>query len=213
MKYTQIARKNLLRTSSNKTNINEAIEEWEYKGEIHDAGIAMKNFKCQLCDHPKLRWQFAIVNKKNKNKLLIGSECINKFRISVYDAYGKILNQEKAKLKVGADRREAITKAQTNCVLNSLIILMDKDKEFFGIDGYIKHYQTHKAFSPKQLSAIIWRLDKNNIDHEKNFFRMTIKRKDYKNEYLKMEEWKIKKIWNCLSVSQINFLKRSRKNI
>lgn len=36
---------------------------------------------CELCGHPHLRFQHRIINRYNKNQMIIGSECVNEYQI------------------------------------------------------------------------------------------------------------------------------------
>ncbi len=63
-----------------------------------------------------------------------------------------------------------------------------------------------KAFTPKQLSLLIWRLKKADIDFNKSHFKLTIKKKREQENLLQLEDWKLKSIWECLSSSQKKFV-------
>lgn len=54
--------------------INKTISEWECKG-IEDRGVK----KCELCGSNQLIDNYIIVNKINKNEMVIGSSCRDKF--------------------------------------------------------------------------------------------------------------------------------------
>ena len=69
------------------TLIDNATKEWKATTDIIDN--PKRNARCQLCNAPKLRYECHIRNIKNNIELLVGSECVNKFKIDGY------LNQRK----------------------------------------------------------------------------------------------------------------------
>ena len=77
------------------TLIDNATKEWRATTNIIDN--PKRNARCQLCNAPKLRYECHIRNVKNNTELLVGSECVNKFKIDGY------LNQKKqlAQIKKG----------------------------------------------------------------------------------------------------------------
>ena len=77
--------KNLLPLSENKKDFNVALKEWFFTGEIIDHEDAIE--VCQLCEKDELRYHFEIENGL-RNKLWVGSKCIEKFDISVFDEEG-----------------------------------------------------------------------------------------------------------------------------
>ena len=61
------------------TLIDNATKEWKATTDIIDN--PKRNARCQLCNAPKLRYECHIRNIKNNIELLVGSECVNKFKI------------------------------------------------------------------------------------------------------------------------------------
>lgn len=70
-----------------RTLIDNATKEWRATTDIIDN--PKRDARCQLCNAPKLRYECHIRNIKNNIELLVGSECVNKFKIDGY------LNQKK----------------------------------------------------------------------------------------------------------------------
>lgn len=136
---------------------------------------------------------------------MIGSECITRFKISVIDQSGKKLSLEEAKKKVMKDRNRLVTEAKEKSVLNTLVALAAKDHEF-DIENFIDYFKERKAFTPSQLNVLIWRLERARIDFKKSHFKLTIKRNREKEQLLKLEDWKLNRIWDCLSNSQKQFI-------
>jgi len=61
------------------------------------------------------------------------------------------------------------------------------------------------AFTPKQLGVLLWRLDKHGIPYKKSYLKMVIRRDREKAQLLSMADWKIRKLWPCMSESQRKF--------
>lgn len=209
MNWIERVKKNVLPVSNEKYNIRKALDEWVYEGNMYDVEVADEI--CELCDQPNIRYQFEIVNKLNDNVLLIGSECIMRFKISVIDKSGKKLLFDEAKKKVNKDKSRLVTEAKEKNVLNTLVVLAGKDHDF-NIENFIEYFKGRKAFTPNQLALLIWRLERANIDFKKSHFKLTIKRNREKEQLLKLEDWKLKRIWDCLSSNQKQFV-LERKNI
>lgn len=69
------------------TLIDNATKEWRATTDIIDN--PKRTAICQLCNAPKLRYECHIRNIKNNAELLVGSECVNHFKIDGY------INQKK----------------------------------------------------------------------------------------------------------------------
>lgn len=203
MNWIERVKMNVLPVSNEKYNIRKALDEWVYEGSMYDVEVADEI--CELCDQPNIRYQFEIVNVLNNNSLLIGSECITRFNISVIDQSGKKLSFEEAKKKVTKDRSRLVTEAKEKSVLNTLVALAAKDHKF-NIENFIEYFKERKAFTPNQLALLIWRLERANIDFKKSHFKLTIKRNREKDQLLKLEDYKLSRIWDCLSNSQKQFV-------
>ncbi|MFD3274318.1 hypothetical protein ACE3MS_29925 [Paenibacillus dendritiformis] len=199
---------NIFPVSQEKNNVKKALKEWIYRNNFYDVEIPDET--CELCDHPNIRYQFEIYNTINGNILQVGSECINKFdEIGVVDQKGNILSVEAAKRKVNRDKNKLVTEAKVKSVIHSLINLSRVDNDF-NIEGFIKHYKENEAFTPNQLFTLMWRLEKFNIKHNKAHFKVTIKKKKDKEQLLGLLDWKLKKIWGCLSNSQKEFYTKNK---
>ncbi|MTH54109.1 hypothetical protein GKZ89_11880 [Bacillus mangrovi] len=207
MNWMERVKKNIFPVSNEKYNIRKALDEWIYEGNMFDVEVADEI--CELCDQPHIRYQFEIVNTQNDNSLLIGSECITRFRISVIDEAGKKLSYEDAKKKVSKDRSRLVTEAKEKSVLNALVKLATIDNEF-AIEDFIQYFKERKAFTPKQLTFLVWRLEKAKIVFNKSHFKLTIKKSREKEQLLSLEDWRLRSIWDCLSSSQKQFISENR---
>lgn len=199
MNWASRSAENILPYSEEKKNLAVALDEWTYTGEMHDLESPIET--CELCNHPDIRYQFNIRNVHNDNELLVGSECINKFEIKAVSDEGKILNRSESRKKVNRDRRHLVTEAAKKRLINSLVELSRKDDEF-NIESFIDYVQDRGSFTPNQLSALIWRLDKHNVTYKPSDFKLTIRRNREKEQIRSMPDWKIEKLWRSLSSSQ-----------
>ena len=197
--WLENSRKNLISFSEEKSDFNIALDEWEYWGFMTDLGVSIG--KCDLCDFPKIRYKYQIVNKVNQNEMYVGSECINKFSIAVFDDCGTKLNSDEARKKLVDDKRKYIENANLHHVLNTLVLLKHEEKDF-EIDDFIDYYNDRGAFTPNQLKVIVWRLNKYNIKHNPKSFKMIMRRNREKEQLDKMEDWQVKKIEPYLSARQ-----------
>lgn len=212
MNWLEVSKRNLLPLSEEQKNFNVALREWEYRGYCIDTG-APPDEHCQLCETSGLRYHFEIINKINDNTLLIGSECVLKFELDIIDQYGNILIGEAAAKKIGKDRNRLIAEGKKIDVINTLILLKKNDLDGnFDMDKMIKYYQSRGAFTPKQMSSILWRSEKCKIQLNPTSFKVIITRKREQEQLLYMEEWKVKKILPVLSASQKKWVE-SKRNI
>jgi hypothetical protein len=207
MNWLSSAITNLLPLSYEKIHLQQALKEWEYRGDMFDLESPQET--CKLCGHQDIRYQFEIVNKHNTNTLLVGSECIKKFEdIAVLDADGNVMALDAAKQKIDSDRRKLITDAQTKSLLNSLIALSRKEEQF-DISSFEEGYKVRGAFTPKQLATLIWRFEKYKVPFNKLYFNIYIRRQKDKDALLALADFQIQKMFPCLSDSQKTFLRKN----
>ena len=203
MSWAERAAANLLPLSKVKSDLARALHEWRYTGSFNDLEAPVET--CQLCDHPDIRYQFEIRNLITGASLLIGSECINRFGISATDDEGNTLDREDSRKKVSHDRRHLVEEGRKRRVISALVALAHVDKEF-NILSFIEYLQDRGAFTPKQLSTILWRLSKHGIGYNPRDFKITIKRNREKAQLEDMENWERRRLEACLSDSQRKFL-------
>lgn len=202
MSWLDNAAKNLLPLSRDQQNFALALREWHYTGNFHDLEVAIEN--CGLCEHPEIRYQFEIANQYTGNTLLVGSECIHKFEIGAIDDSGALLDAEDSRRKVDKDRRALIAEARRRRVINTLVRLAGLDKDF-KITSFIDYYQERGAFTPNQLAMLVWRLNEHRVPYNPADFSMIIRRGREKDQLIAMAEWKVRRIWRCMSAPQRRF--------
>ena len=186
-------------------DIAKALSEWFYTGDTYDLDEACE--VCQLCGHDPIRYQFTIRKRHTFTELLIGSECITRFDIHAVDAHGIDLDSKTTKQIVARDRQKLITDAKKRRMISALIELKKKDVSV-DIDSFLNYYCDRDAFTPKQLSLLVWKLCKNAIPYNPADFKMTIRRKREQEQLLGLQEYQIKQIWPCMSNSQIEWFDR-----
>jgi hypothetical protein len=80
--YPQRVRDNILPLSVGGT-LPEAFEEWSFTERTVDHEEAIET--CQLCEHEDLRYHFEVKNALTYKTLWVGSQCIMKFNLSVFE--------------------------------------------------------------------------------------------------------------------------------
>lgn len=189
---------NILPVSKEQKNLLLALKEWVYTGDMYDLDTSREH--CQLCDHPNIRYQFNIHNAHNHNELLVGSECINKFEIQAVES-GVLLDIVESRRKVNRDKRYLVGEASKKRLINALVELLKKDEKF-EIETFIDYVQERGAFTPLQLSTLVWRLKEKGICHNPTDFTLIMRRNREKDQLRAMPGWKIRKMWDYLSFSQ-----------
>lgn len=205
MSWASRAATNLLPVSREQDDLALALREWRYTGDYHD--LETPSADCELCDHPDIRYQFEIRNLLTAEALLIGSECINRFGIAATDEEGQALDAAGTRQKVAKDRRKLVEDARNRRVVSALVALAHIDTDF-QIQSFVDYLQTRGAFTPKQLSIVLWRLSKFHIGHNPKDFKLTIKRKREKMQLRTLKDWELQRVMPCLSDSQKAFLAR-----
>lgn len=203
MSWAARASTNLLPLSREQTDLKVALREWRYTGDFHD--LETPSADCELCNHPDIRYQFEIQNLFTDSALLIGSECINRFGIAATDEEGRTLDAAGTRKKVSRDRRRLVEDARKRAVVSALVALAHKDSEF-DILSFVEYLQTRGAFTPKQLTVVLWRLEKFHISHNPRNFKLTIRRHREKEQLRSLKDWELERISPCLTPSQKAFL-------
>ncbi len=196
--YLQRVANNVLPRSKEKRDLTRALSEWEYRGNTYDLEEPVAD--CELCDHPDIRFQFEISNQYTGEELLIGSECIKRFNIAVM-ADGQRLDAHSASTKVNADRRKLIVEAKARRVFTTLVQLAGKEQSM-DIENFAEYYSDRGAFTPNQLSWLLWKLDQHRVPFLKTDFKMIIRRGREQEQLLSMADWQMKRLWPCMSLSQ-----------
>lgn len=191
--YPQRVADNILPLSLAGT-LPDAFTEWYFTENIEDHEVA--NEDCELCDQEQLRYHFEIKNRHTNNRLWVGSSCILKFQVQVFD--GDILLDAKASKKKLNELKQKMRLDSCIKALRSLAAEESNDILSNALEFYVKN----KYLTPKFAFVVFWRLKKNKIDHSPSFFKISLKKDKYKRDLSQMEEDRVHIIWPALSSSQ-----------
>lgn len=173
----------------------EAFTEWSFADLVEDHEEAQE--VCQLCDQEQLRYHFLIRNALNGNSLWIGSRCILKFGISVYDEHRHRLSPEQAKKKLDL----LMEQMRLDSCLKALRRLAAAEANKI-LSSALEYYEKHKVLTPKFAFVVFWRLKTNRIDHSPSFFKISLKRIQHKVDLGAMPADRVHLLWPALSSSQ-----------
>lgn len=191
--YPQRVRDNILPLSVGST-LPEAFEEWSFTERTEDHEQAIET--CRLCEQEALRYHFEIRNSLTNHRLWVGSQCILKFGLSVFES-GRRLSENDAKKKL----ERLMQKMRLESCMRALEKLAATEKNAI-LSSALIYYQKNKYLSPKFAFVVLWRLQSNAIDHNPSFFKINLKRLKYQQDLAAMKLSHIHTIWPALSSSQ-----------
>ena len=191
--YIQKVADNILPLSVAGT-LPEAFREWYFTDNIEDHMSADE--ECQLCGHEQLRYHFEIENESTKHRLWVGSSCILKFQVKVFEN-GSLLDAKDSKKKL-----DALTKKmRLDSCINALKKLAESEKKDM-LSNALEFYLKNKYLTPNYAFVVLWRLSHNKIDHHPSFFKVSLKRDKHKQDLSKMPKKHVHRIWPALSSGQ-----------
>jgi hypothetical protein len=191
--YPQRVSDNILPLSVGST-LPEAFEEWSFTEHTIDHEEPIET--CQLCEQESLRYHFEIQNSLTKKILMVGSQCILKFGVSVFES-GRRLSASDTKKKL--DR--LMQQMRLESCIRALESLAKTEKSEI-LSSALAYYRKNKFLSPKFAFVVLWRLQKNKIDHSPSFFKVNLKRGKYQEDLRQMQLSRVQTIWPALSSSQ-----------
>jgi hypothetical protein len=154
---------------------------------------------CQLCEHSNLRYHFEIINRETKAILQVGSSCIEKFGIAVYDKDGNKLQgrarNKQLKEEINAQRQETMVES-----LGQLWQVNKKNRE--EVAAYVRAYQERGGFSPKNLLSLFALMKNEGIDYIPHTYKVTLRSKKDREYLYRMSEAERELIWGSLSTAQ-----------
>lgn len=191
--YTQTVRDNILPLSIART-LPAAFLEWYFTGWHEDHGAPIET--CQLCGKQDLRYHFEIKNQHTNSSLLVGSHCILKFDVAIYEDARKLSPRE-AKKKL-----TALTKQMH---LDSCIAALERlaaaEKNQI-LANTLEYFKRNKTLTPKQANVIFWRLDANGIDHNPSFFTIDLKKQHLRDDLRDMPTGRVHRFWRAMTTAQ-----------
>lgn len=193
--YPQRVAENILPLSV-ASSLPEAFKEWYFTENTIDHGMAEEI--CGLCDKEELRYHFEIENEYTKNCLMVGSSCILKFNVSVYED-GELLDKTKARKKLA----KLVEKMHQEACFKALEGVVEKENNDI-LKSALDYYRKNKYFTPKFAVVVLWRLTENQIDHNPSYFKVRMNRARWKNDIRDMTPLKIQTLWRALTSAQKN---------
>lgn len=197
--YSQRVRESILQLSVGNT-LPKAFEEWTVTESVLDHETPQET--CELCGQGSLRYQFEIKNSLTGNTLWVGSQCILKFGLSVFEN-GRILSPEEAKKKI---HRITEQMRQDACIRALEALAIAEKNEI--LSNALQYFKVHKYLSPKQAFVVLWRLKQHKIDHNPSFFKVDLKRDKFKSQLREMEAGRVHVLWAALTSSQRKLAER-----
>jgi hypothetical protein len=175
--------------------VPEALKEWLFTETVvdHEKPVAT----CELCSKEGLRYQFEIRNQHNQNLLLVGSECIQRFGISVYED-GIRLDRRGARRKLN----NLMRKMRYDSSMKALECVAEKESANAILYNALKYYREHGYLTPKFAFVVFWKLKKHKIDHIPQFFKVRLKRNKDKADLRAMPKSHVHMLWPALSRDQ-----------
>lgn len=172
----------------------EAFLEWYFNENTIDYEDAIE--KCRLCDHEEIRYHFEIENELNHNKLLVGSQCILKFQLRVFDN-GKVLDATEAKKKLNRH----MEKMRLESCIKALEKVAEKENNDI-LKSALTYYKKNKYLTPRFAFVVFWRLNANKIDYNESFFKITLSNQKFKSDLEEMPHDRVLLIWKALTPAQ-----------
>jgi len=171
-----------------------AFREWHFTGQAVDHEIPEET--CRLCDKEGLRYHFEIRNDQTGHRLDVGSECILKFQVAVFDE-GRELEPDEAR-KALAERMRQMRLESCLRALERLAAAEANDI----LSNALTYYRLHKSLTPKFANVVFWRLQANAIDHDPTFFKVRLDKSSYVTDLGAMPRRNIHRIWKALTSAQ-----------
>lgn len=175
-------------------NLPEAFKEWSFTERIFDHETPEAD--CELCNQEELRYHFEIKNDFTGKRLWVGSSCILKFGLSVYDD-GELLSDKKAKQKLDALTR----KMQLDSCIKSLEILAQKENNQI-LWNALEYYKKEKKLTPKYAAVVFWRMQENKVDYQASFFKIALRRDKHKYDLKQLKTYQVHSFWKALTPHQ-----------
>lgn len=172
----------------------DAFKEWYFTERIEDHGKPIED--CELCDQEQLRYHFEIKNRNTAHPLWVGSSCILKFQVQVFDK-GVLLNAFGAKKKLN----DLTQKMRLDSCIKALRELATSESNQI-LSSALEFYLKNKHLTPKFAFVVFWRLNSNKIDYSPSFFKVSLKKDKYKTDLANMPLDRVHTIWSALSSSQ-----------
>jgi len=191
--YPQRVRDNILPLSE-ADKLVRALAEWRFSGSVKDHGAAEE--VCQLCDQESLRYHFEITNDLTGHSLEVGSQCILRFEVPVYEN-GERLTGDDPRKHLNALTQKMRLEA---CIKALEVLSLVEDNRI--LKGALEYYKKHKKLTPKYAFVVFWKLQDHQIDHQPSFFSISLKKHKFVEDLREMETDRVHRFWRALTPSQ-----------
>jgi hypothetical protein len=191
--YTEAVRRNLLSRSATQ-RLPQAFAEWQFTGETRDYRTATE--VCQLCEQENLRYHFLIASNRTKARLWVGSSCILRFGVGVFEE-GERLSPKRAQRKLNA----LVEEMRHESCLSALEEVATAEENPILLNA-LRYYRDYGYLTPRFGAVVLWRLSEHKIDHNPSFFKISLKRQKYRDDLAQMSRIQVRTIWAALSPSQ-----------
>jgi hypothetical protein len=190
--YSHRTANNLLRRSVANTPSG-ANGEWRFTGNITDN--ERTHVTCQFCGKEGLRYQFEVWNALTDVMMLVGSKCIFRFNVSVYNGDQRLTPREAQKHLGGLTQ----SLQDEDCIkVFEQLVAKDAMKS---LRGTYELYVRSLRLTPKQAALVFWRLEYNQIAYSPSFFRIRLgvsQQADLKA----FPSYKVRLLWPALTTAQ-----------
>lgn len=174
--------------------LSEAFKEWSFTEITEDHEDVIEN--CQLCNQEQLRYHFEIKNEYTQERLMVGSSCILKFNVAVYEK-DILLNEKDSKKKL----EQFLKKMRLESCVKALEKLAIAENNNI-LKNALEYYSKNKYLTPKFAFVVFWKLQENDIDHTASFFKISLKKNKFKEDLEEMKTSHVHYFWKALSSSQ-----------
>jgi hypothetical protein len=160
---------------------------------------------CQLCGQEGVRYHFQIRNRLNENTLWIGSVCIARYRLAVWN--GERLDADAAGKRIADDLREFIENkrlAGVQKAVEQLLIVMAAAGMRDTLASIWRKYDG--AFSCAQMDLIAWQLADHHIPHKPSDFTVKFRKEKSRDDFDSLPEFKRKRLLAYLTPEQLKRL-------
>lgn len=179
---------------SRANSLPRAFEEWRFTEytQDHEQPIEV----CGLCDKTELRYHFQIENRHTGAELMVGSHCILRFNVPVYEGT-QLLDAAESRKKLN----RLVKKMHEDACIAALEKMLEREDNSI-LRGALSYFKQHKYLTPKYSFIVLWRLASNGVDFNPSFFKVRLNSDHFKNDLKKMSQHKIDTIWPALSDAQ-----------
>ncbi len=203
MDWAKAAIDNLIPLSKEQDDLATALNEWCWSAGFEDYGSPIET--CQLCTKTGLRYHFEIFNKETQNTLLVGSSCITRFDIAVYDEAGQQL-KGKARDKKLTDKISEAKRERSLAVLRELWGVSEKHQNFIKKCGV--KFKESKGVSPKELFFLFNLLEQHNLQYDPSLYKISLRKRDDKEQLIEMSDPDRNMVWPALEHRQRILIKK-----